>query len=862
MRIFIDINTIVAKTHIEVKLNFFPITNTIFERGSVPLHGQVEILFLQSNELAPIYADPSKTIELENPIRTNLSGMLSDQVFLSEDENYRIVYHKLIDESEEIFEPVREEIFLSPLLILQKENNFEKTVETIAELQEIKNPHHGQTFKVLGYYSENDGLTPRFYKWFENATATPDFGTVLVSNHHATGRFVLLQNKNAPMQASTFGILPNRPFDLSANSQHFLNNSTAIKVFDIPGTYNLGISNADFSNTSHLVRIQGNITFTDDTNLTFNKLEVETRIHGVAKNMKVKTGTASLNWWKTYSENNISKSDVDFTGHTLYIDLDAPYTALHLTKTIENCDVIGILESQIVGKFVKCTITSRKFPFILADGSSNFNNCHIETRACHKTLTSQLYPWPSKNNTWVLNSLNDYIHEWDGTGPFDGLSNSVIYQSGPLPLLKASSNFNATPKTIANLSSAKNQISGSVDISLIPFYQTDGVLDANLFASNKGELALKVMKLREGSWKGMTSSDKNSPITVVLWENNVFPENLLVQDMDLVLETSSFPQQQITSQGKLTLKNANLRTFGNFTCYDVEMHDSLWEIDYSPGGIATVVARGNLIAIDSRITQRKSSGCQIIVNKITNLTDTQTNIPFNSKDSFIAKGSSFAQHVTLNRQSTSVSNAQSFFSACVFIRTLAIDNEINSTPFHLTVKNCRFNSTTDPEQINLIRAGHPDNVWVIEDNINVNGHGNLKQTRLHNVIMGGYTHHMLGATTHSWSETWGAGCETYDLHPNLFIVPNTSHTRIATTNGVWWNTGGSGTRPGWTVTRQDLQAYLIVKPNKMEINMMYDPYEEKYFKEDGIAKAWSKYAIYDTNTLYGTFFFPTIELKY
>ena len=843
-------------------MNFFPINNTIFERGSIPLHGQVEILFLQSNELAPIYSDPSKTIELENPIRTNLSGMFSDQVFLSEDENYRIVYHKLIDESEEIFEQVREEIFLSPLLILQKENNLDKTVDTIAELQEIKNPQHGQSFKVLGYYSENEGLTPRFYKWFENSTAIPDFGTVFASNHHATGRFILLQNKNAPMQASTFGILPNVPFDISANSQHFLNNSSAIKVFDVPGTYNLGISNADFSNASRLVRIQGNITFTDDTKLTFNKLEVETQLHGVAKNIKVKAGTASLSWWKTYSKDNISKSNVDFTGHTLFIDLDAPYATLNLTKTIKNCDVIGILESQIVGNFAKCTITSRKFPFILADGSSNFNYCYIETSACHKTLTSQLYPWPSKNNTWVLNSRNDYIHEWDGIGPFDGLSNSVIYQSGPLPLLKASSNFNATPRTIANLASAKNQISGTVDPSLIPFYQTDGVLDANLFSSNKGELALKVMKLREDSWKGMTSSDSHSPITVTLWDNNAFPENLLVQDMDLVLETSYFPQQQITSQGKLTLKNANLRTLGNFTCYNVEMHDSLWEIDHSLNSIATVVARGNLAAIDSRIAQSKSSGCQIIVNKITNLTDTHTNIPFNSKDSFIAKGSSFAQHVTLNRQSTSVSGAQSFFSACVFIRTLAIDNEINSTPFHLTVKNCRFNSTTDSEHINLIRAGHADNVWVIEDNINVNGHGNLKQTLLHNVIMGGYTHQMRGATTHSWNETWGAGCETYDIHPNLFITPNTSHTNIATANGIWWNTGGSGTRPGWTVSRQDLQAYLIVKPNKMEINLMYDPYEEKYFKEGGTEKVWSKYAIYDTNTLYGTFFFPTIELKY
>lgn len=842
-------------------MNFFPNTNTIFERGSVPLHGQVEILFLQSNELAPIYADPSKTIELENPIRTNLSGMLPDQVFLSEDENYRIVYHKLIDESEEIFEQVREEIFLSPLLILQKENNLEKTVETIAELQEIRNPQHGQTFKVLGYYSENEGPTPRFYKWFENATATPDFGTVFASNHHATGRFLLLQNKNAPMQASTFGILPNIPFDISANSQHFLNNSSAIKVFDVPGTYNLGIPNANFSNSSRLVRIQGNITFTDDTNFTFNKLEVETQLHGVAKNMKVKAGTASLSWWKTYSKDNISKSNVDFTGHTLFIDLDAPYTALHLTKTIENCDVIGILESQIVGNFAKCTINTRKFPFILADGSSNFNNCYIETRACHKTLTSQPYPWPSKNNTWVLNSLNDYIHEWDGATPFDGLSNSVIYQSGPLPLLKTSNNFNATPKTIANLSSAKNQISGAVDTSLIPFYRTDGVLDANLFASNKGELALKVMKLREGSWKGMTSSDKDSPIDVTLWKNNVFPENLLVQDIDLVLDMSSFPQQQITSQGKLTLKNVNLRTMGNFTCYDVEMYDSLWTIDYD-SGTATVEVQGNLAAIDSRIAQGKSSGCQIIVNKITNLTDTHTNIPFKSKDSFIAKGSSFARHVTLNRQSTSVPGAQSFFTACVFTRTLAIDNTIDSTPFHLTVKNCRFNSTTDPEQINLIRPGHANNVWVIEDNTNVNGYGNLKQTRLHNVIMGGYTHQMLGATTHSWTETWGAGCETFNLHPNLFITPNTSHTRIATANGVWWNTGGSGTRPGWIVTRQDLQAYLSVKPNKMEINMMYDPYEEHYFKEGGTAKAWSKYAIYDTNNLYGTFFFPTIELKY
>lgn len=842
-------------------MNFSPITNTIFERGSVPLHGQVEILFLQSNELAPIYADPSKTIELENPIRTNLSGMLSDQVFLSEDENYRIVYHKLIDESEEIFEQVREEIFLSPLLILQKDNNFEKTVETIAELQEIRTPQHGQTFKVLGYYAENEGLTPRIYKWFENSTATPDFGTVFASNHHATGRYILLQNKNAPMQASTFGVLPNKPFDISANSQHFLNNSSIIKVFDVPGTYDLGISNADFSNTSHLVRIQGNITFTDATNLTFNKLEVETQPLGVAKNMKIKAGTASLSWWKTYSKDNIRKSDVDFTGHTLFIDLELPHTTLNLTKTIKNCDVIGILETQIVGNFAKCTITSRRFPFILADGSSNFNNCHIETRACHKTLTSQLYPWPSRYNTWVLNSLNDYIHEWDGTGPFDGLSNSVIYQSGPLPLLKASSNFNATPKTIANLTSAKNQISGAVDTSLIPFYRTDGVLDANLFASNKGELALKVMKLREGSWKCMTSSDKDSPVNVTLWENNTFPENLLVQDMDLVLETSSFPQQQITSQGKLTLKNANLRTLGNFTCYDVEMYDSLWTIGYN-SGTATVEVQGNLVAIDSRIAQGKSSGCQIIINKITNLTDTHTNIPFKSKDSFIAKGSSFAQHVTLNRQITSVSGAQSFFSACVFIRTLAIDNDINSTPFHLTVKNCRFNSTTDSEQINLIRPGHVGNVWVIEDNINVNGYGNLKQTRLHNVIMGGYTHQMRGATTHSWHETWGAGCETYDLHPNLFITPNTSRARIATTNGIWWNTGGSGTRPGWTVTRQDLQAYLIVKPDKMEINLMYDPDEEKYFKEGSTEKAWSKYAIYDTNTLYGTFFFPTIELKY
>jgi hypothetical protein len=185
-----------------------------FDTDGNPLSGG-RLTFYEVGSVIPkqVYADPDMTILLPNPLLLDIGGFVPDSSVFYGVGNYKVLVEKLVNPGQPI--PVYAEEYTVPIVV-----GADSALSGLNDLTVINNvvdiptlPLTGpQTAYALGYYSPHDGGGGVF-KWEPNSTAPDDLGSVLNSQHSATGRWIRIFNSNQCMTAQ-WGVIQGQGTDM------------------------------------------------------------------------------------------------------------------------------------------------------------------------------------------------------------------------------------------------------------------------------------------------------------------------------------------------------------------------------------------------------------------------------------------------------------------------------------------------------------------------------------------------------------------------------------------------------------------------------------------------------------------------
>ena len=200
------------------------------------------------SQLKSVYADISRTIELDNPQILNAAGRTDTQVYLGEGD-YTVRAYKFNGVDVNTADPsdwsIDNQWNESGLTTAGSSGLVGKIVDTIADLRLLSGTD-GAMVSVLGYYNAGDVFVRNYY-WDADDTASDNGGTIIKNPTIALGSW-RYQSMSDVIDIRVFGVIPNR---IQANNSAI---NTAITVtspktlYFPSGIYYVSAGNCTFSN--------------------------------------------------------------------------------------------------------------------------------------------------------------------------------------------------------------------------------------------------------------------------------------------------------------------------------------------------------------------------------------------------------------------------------------------------------------------------------------------------------------------------------------------------------------------------------------------------------------------------------------
>ena len=150
-----------------------------------------------TTQLKTIYAVDGTT-PLPNPIYTDAFGKTMNQVLL-EDADYTIVFERYVGNGN-MENDTTPGVWLDYKTVLSKNGDFTNilsgqhilSVNSIEDLKGISSMENGDVVQLLGYFSQGDSGTPRYYIWHDSGNAVDDGGCVIKSSATNVGYWEMI----------------------------------------------------------------------------------------------------------------------------------------------------------------------------------------------------------------------------------------------------------------------------------------------------------------------------------------------------------------------------------------------------------------------------------------------------------------------------------------------------------------------------------------------------------------------------------------------------------------------------------------------------------------------------------------------
>ena len=175
-----------------MKIGFNP--GSIVDASGAPLQGRVLVYVHDSLEKKLVYImDGSDYVPTSNPVLLDTTGRIPTTLFFDVGV-VDVLVQKYVGEPGHLADESPDEDFedfdrFEAGFDFDPEKEASRTVETIADLKDIKNP--SGVVRVNCYTTPGDTF-PRYYLWNPNCTASEDGGCVIADTNDASGMWCYL----------------------------------------------------------------------------------------------------------------------------------------------------------------------------------------------------------------------------------------------------------------------------------------------------------------------------------------------------------------------------------------------------------------------------------------------------------------------------------------------------------------------------------------------------------------------------------------------------------------------------------------------------------------------------------------------
>ena len=184
-------------------------TGSIVDASGAPLQGRVLVFVHDSLEKKSIYTlQGSDYVASENPVLLDTTGRIPTTLFFDVGV-VDVLVQKYVGEPGHLADESPDEDFedfdrFEAGFDFDPEKEASNTVETLADLKDIKNP--SGVVRVNCYTTPGDTF-PRYYLWNPNCSASEDGGCIIADTHDASGMWCYLCEGDS-IKSSVYGIKP------------------------------------------------------------------------------------------------------------------------------------------------------------------------------------------------------------------------------------------------------------------------------------------------------------------------------------------------------------------------------------------------------------------------------------------------------------------------------------------------------------------------------------------------------------------------------------------------------------------------------------------------------------------------------
>lgn len=188
-------------------INFTDVNPTLFASDGSFFYGKLVFLDPDTQKPKAVF-DQDGVAYGSNVVTVNDKGRMSVQVFL--DGAYDCQFWKFVGTQFDIDDPTQWAFDRSVRIIdptkVELEISGDAILGTVADLRSVDNATEGSTMTVMGYYAAGD-MTPQYYYWNPNSTATDDGGSVICPDGRSgEGRWLMIPQRVVDVRA--FGVRP------------------------------------------------------------------------------------------------------------------------------------------------------------------------------------------------------------------------------------------------------------------------------------------------------------------------------------------------------------------------------------------------------------------------------------------------------------------------------------------------------------------------------------------------------------------------------------------------------------------------------------------------------------------------------
>lgn len=388
----------------------FDSRNSYHDNDGNLLHGRITFYKNNTTEKAIIVDEYNRSIA--NPQPTNNIGQTNDNVFLLDNQDYHIVFEKLLEAGEYVFQ--YDTVNLYDVFGISVDSKGIQVINSIADLRNtdpaIIATQNGNKVIILAGYNEPGDKPSVQYVWNPNSIDSDNGGSVIKNTNISTGRWILINSFVDGMDIRHFGVFGlNEPtvdtdmyYQIGTASEYCLSIGVPL-IFvsnsDYTLTYyclnNSNIKNCIFNNNTRVYSRTGSMSniYLANSNEQYlklyynaeNLLEGKYRVYGekLKTSYSLGSGDGMVSYFPT-KEMIVDSSYYDeYSWNNVKVTYEVPNRA---PVTFNNCEIVSDhqLNPNLVITFNKCHIKESYFDSSRLD-VRDFDN-RLSFTDCYSTI--------------------------------------------------------------------------------------------------------------------------------------------------------------------------------------------------------------------------------------------------------------------------------------------------------------------------------------------------------------------------------------------------------------------------------------------------------------------------------------------